>query len=130
MKDATASLCLTVVPHIQIKDVAELAIDLQVQLEKGTGTRPVLWLLTQARAKAAEAMFSLATIDPTQTAQIITLQTQIQLYGELVEDCRDLLTRGKESDRQINESTRIEIADALSIDEARELGLQQTPEDV
>jgi hypothetical protein len=132
MKDAISSLAITMVPNLEYgeKQIADLAIDMQVQLEKGTGTRPVLWLLVRARRRAADAIFTLTTIDPTQTAAIITLQSQIQLYAELMEDCREMLTRGREADRKIDEEDRIEIADVLSIDEARELGLQQTPEDI
>lgn len=121
MKDALTELGLN--------GVIDLAIDVHVQLEKGTGTRPILWLLASARERAAQAMRNLVEIDPTDTAKIIILQGQAAAYSDLIDDCRALLNRGKEADRQLDEAARIEIADVLSIDEARDLGLQQTPED-
>ena len=39
--------------------LVNLSIDLMVQLERGTGTRPVLWLLCRARKRAAD--FDMAT---------------------------------------------------------------------
>lgn len=110
--------------------IVEVSIDLQVQLEKGTATRPVMWLLDRTRERAAQAMRDLVSIKATDAVGIILLQNTIQQYHDMVEDCRALLARGKEADRELDESTRIEIADALDLDEAREMGLAQTPEDL
>lgn len=118
------------IEDLGLNEMAEIGIDLQVQLEDGTGTRPVLWLLCKARRRAASALADLAKVKPTDTVGIITLQSLVQSYDELMLDCREMLTRGKDADRQLQESERIEIADALDIDEAQELGVAQTPEDI
>lgn len=110
--------------------LAELAIDLHVQLEQGTATRPVLWMLVRARERAAEALQGLSEVDATKTAQIIVLQGQVQFYREMVEDCRALMSRGKEADSLIDENERAEIADILEVEDARAMGLKPTPEDM
>ena len=122
MKDAIIALSQ--------EQLAQLSIDLQVQLEHGTATRPVLWLLKGARDRAAQAMRDLIDIKATDAVGIVLLQNTVQQYSDMVEDCRQLLARGKEADREIDENVRTEIADVLDIDEARELGLTKTPEDM
>ena len=107
----------------------EMAIDLQVQLERGSGTRPVLWLLARARARAVTAIYSMVKIDPTRADEIRMLQNEVNLYGDLVDDCKALLARGQEEDRELDEQDRIEIADLLSPEDAQRAGLKQTPED-
>lgn len=121
MKDFIASL--------SNEELVTLSVDLQVQLEKGTGTRPVLWLLARTRERAASALALLADVNVTKPTDILTLQHQVHSYRELMEDCRALLTRGRDADRQLAESERINIADALDPEEARALGLEATPED-
>lgn len=117
------------IEELSLNQESDLGVDLMVQLEQGTGTRPVLWLLCRAKKRAASAIATLARADVTQTAALIILQSQIQLYDELMMDCQALLARGREADRRLKESEREEIADALDIDEARAAGFEQTPED-
>jgi len=107
----------------------EMAIDVQVQLERGSGTRPVLWLLARARARATTAIYAMVKVDPTNVLEITRMQNEVNLYGDLVDDCRALLARGKEEDRELDEQDRIEIADLLSPEDAQKAGLTQTPED-
>lgn len=109
-----------------------LAADVQVQLEKGTGTRPVLWLLAQQRAKANEAMGKLVDVDATETEAIRTLQNEIRLYGDLVTSCQELIVRGREADAQIAERDRSDMADIvgqMSSDERRLHGFQPQGDD-
>lgn len=121
MKDFIASLAN--------EDLVNLSADLQVQLEKGTATRPVLWLLCRSRARAVSALRMLADVNVTKAADIITLQAQVHSYGEMMEDCQALLNRGRDADLQLAEDERMNIADALDPEEARALGLDKTPED-
>lgn len=104
----------------------EMSIDISVQLEKGSGTRPVLWLLRQARERAAIAMAALCTIGPTDTAGIIELQGIVSRYSHYVSDCRELLARGREADMNISDDEREEIASMLNSAEAEALGLRPT----
>jgi len=99
----------------------ELAADLQVQLEKGTGTRPVLWLLAEARKNAVSATFDLTKIDPTKVEDIRHLQNEISLYDDMIVACRNLLTRGKDADRAIHERDREELQAVIMGDDDREL---------
>ena len=100
----------------------EIAADVQVQLERGTALRPVLWLLVQQRQKAAEAMAKMVQVDVSELDAMRALQNEIQLYRDLVEGCRALLVRGREADREIAEKDRTEMAEiigSLNPDEQR-----------
>lgn len=109
-----------------------LAADLQVQLEQGTGTRPVLWLLTEQRAKASTAMVKLVEVDATEIEAIRSLQNEIRLYGDLVTACQNLILRGREADRTIAESERSDMAEIIgnmSPEDRRLHGFEQGSDD-
>lgn len=110
--------------------LVENALDVIVQLERGTGTRPVLWLLARSRNQAVVALRKLIEVDATEIEAVRALQQEIRLYGDLVESCRDLVARGKEEDRQIAEEERDAIADLVTSNEdAEAMGLQPHTED-
>lgn len=124
MKDPTEALA--------DEQLYELAADVQVQLEKGTGTRPVLWLLAQQRTKAREAMAKLVEVDATETEAIRSLQSEIRLYGDLVTSCQDLMVRGREADAAIAERDRSDMAEivgSMSPEERRLHGFPQQGDD-
>lgn len=107
----------------QTQDVAEeqlalMGLDVIVQLEKGSGTRPVLWLLIEARKRAAAAFVKFLTIDPTQAEEIRKLQNQVNIYDDLITDCRSLIARGREADRLIAENDRQEMEEMTGADGA------------
>lgn len=109
-----------------------LAADVQVQLEKGTGTRPVLWLLNEQRKKASSAMAKLVEVDATETEAIRSLQQEIRLFGDLVTSCQHLLLRGKEADAMIAERDQSEMAEIIgdmSPEDQRLHGFKQQGED-
>ena len=104
----------------------ELYGDLLVQLEKGTGTRPVLWLLNQQRKKAVVAFSKLIEIDASEQVAIRALQSEIRLYSDLIESCKALLHRGKEADRKISEDDRSEFERIIATPEQEQLyGINQ-----
>jgi len=104
----------------------ESYIDLKVQLEKGTGTRPMLYLLADARNKAVIAIRKMVEIDVSEKAALMALQQEIRLYGDMMDSARQMLSRGREADREIAEEDRIELSEILTPEEAREAGIQQT----
>jgi len=108
------------IERIAEHELFELSADLQVQLEKGTGIRPVLWMLTQARTKAAKAIVQMSIAEPDDIVSIRTCQAAIRLYDDMVQSCRDLIKRGREADRRIAERDR---------DEMQELIMDLTPEE-
>ena len=87
----------------------ELAIDVKVQLEKGVGTRPILWLLSRARRRAAEAFVRFADVDPNDAKAIILLQNDVVLYDNLIADVKQLLSLGRDAHAEIRERDRAEI---------------------
>jgi hypothetical protein len=103
----------------------ELAVDLQVQLEKGTGTRPVLFLLNQQRGKAVDAIMKMVDIDVSETVALRSLQAEVRLYSDLIQSCRALLSRGRDADRKISEANREDLEMIVATPEERQLyGLQ------
>lgn len=109
-----------------------LAVDLKVQLEKGTGTRPILYLLAKQRERAAMALVGLVDVDPTDTAKIRGFQQEAALYHDLIMHCRELLNRGREADRNIAENERAALAEAvegMSEEERRALNVEPRGDD-
>lgn len=103
----------------------EQAIDLHVQLEKGTGTRPILYMLVRARQKAAAAMAQFSIADPDDHKAMRVIQQPIMLYDLMVESCREMIVRGKEADALIADKDRAEIFDLVtSPEDARALGIE------
>lgn len=90
-----------------------LAVDVQVQLEKGTGTRPVLYLLAQQRLHAVKAITGLINVEPTDAEAIRGYQQQAALYFDLMENCREMLNRGREADSRIKEEERASLQEAI-----------------
>lgn len=117
------------ITEIATAQLIALAIDVQVQLERGSGTRPVLWLLQRSRERAAVAIFALAKIDPTKAEDIRHLQNEISLYDDMITDFRELMARGKEADRELDEQDRHTLSDLLTPEDARAAGIEQTAED-
>lgn len=104
-----------------------IAADLQVQLERGTGTRPVLWMLAQARERAGKALVMFIDADAEDPKLIRQLQAEVKLYDDMVNACRQLIRRGKEADARIRESDRAamdEVVMEMTEDERRLHGLE------
>lgn len=104
----------------------DIYLDLKVQLEKGTGTRPMLWLLATQRNKAVDAMTKLVEVDASETEAIRALQAEARLFDDMMEAAKAMLARGKEADHELAEEDRSAIAEFMTTDEARELGVAQT----
>lgn len=107
----------------------ESYVDLKVQLEKGTGTRPMLYLLADARNTAVDAIRKMIDLDASETAAMRSLQNEVRLYGDMMESAKRMIARGKEADREVDEQHREEIAEFLTTDEAREMGVNVPAED-
>lgn len=104
-----------------------LAADVQVQLERGTANRPVLWLLVRAREKAAEALTKLVEVDASEESAIRALQNEVRLYGDMVEHCRNLMEVGRSEMARIKESDRetmAELVQDLDEETQRLIGVQ------
>jgi hypothetical protein len=105
-------------------------LDVKVQLERGTGTRPVLWLLARARNNAVIALRKMIEIDATQVEAVRALQQEVRLYGDMVESTREMIARGREADHEIAEEDRMAIGDLVdSDDDAEAMGLPPATRD-
>lgn len=105
-----------------------LAADLQVQLEKTTAMRPVLFMLAKARHRARTALLALGLdVEPEDTKLIRSLQNEVKLYDDMVTACRELLASGKEAHHRISEQERDaldEVVVNMSDDERRLHGFE------
>ena len=101
----------------------ELAIDLEVQLERRTAHRPVLFMLHKAREKAGKAMVMFLDVDPTDAKLITRLQAEVKLYDDMITSCRELVARGREAQSRIAENERSAIEELVinMTDEERRL---------
>jgi hypothetical protein len=109
-----------------------LAEDVRIQLEKGTGTRPVLYLLAAQRQRAVQAIKGLINVDPTDVEQISGFQREAALFFDLMENCREMLQRGREADQRIAENERESMAkmlDDMSPEERKALNIEPKGED-
>lgn len=97
----------------------EASADLELQLEKGAGTKPVLILLAKARADAVTAINALVGIDPKDADRIRELQNIVCRYESLVHFTQEIIIEGKAADREIVEEERDEIATLMSTPEGR-----------
>lgn len=102
-------------PIEQLADarLRELAIDVEVQLERGTANRPVLWLLAQARKRAAGAMKLFIDVDPRDSSAVGMIQMELKVYDDLISNLRLLIARGKEADHALKEQDRSELSEAV-----------------
>lgn len=108
----------------------ENAADLMVQLEKGTGTRPILHLLHKARARAIAANTQLILADASDAKTVRMLQSEILLYDDMVTACREIIADGKDAEASINDADREEIQSVIMTPEQRKLhGFEPLSED-
>jgi hypothetical protein len=91
-----------------------LAADLMVQLEKGTAYRPVLWMLVQARKRAAGAIDLFIDVDPEDVDAVRKIKAEILVYTDMVRSCRELLAKGREAEARIGEDDRLAIEEDRS----------------
>ena len=108
----------------------ENAADLTVQLEKGTGTRPILHLLHKARERAMAANTQLVLAEASDTKTIRALQAEILLYDDMVTACKEIIADGKDAESSINDADREEIQSVIMTPEQRRLhGFEPLSED-
>jgi len=91
-----------------------LAADLQVQLERGTGTRPVAFMLAKAREKAAKAIVLFLDADPEDTNLIRRLQRELTVYNDLMTSAQELMAMGREANQRITEVDRAEMEEVIA----------------
>ncbi len=123
---------MEVIEQLADQRLVELSADLQVQLEKGTGTRPVLWMLTQARKRAAKAIDLFIDVDPEDVDQVKNIKHELTIYNDLIGLARELLERGKEADNRIKEGDRAaidELVQQMTPDERRLMRLEPQQKD-
>ena len=91
-----------------------LSADLQVQLERGTAMRPVLYLLNEARKKAGKAILLFIDADPTDAKLMRRLQAEIAIYDDMVINARKLLAMGNEANQRVAEGDREEMEEIVA----------------
>lgn len=83
------------------------------------GQDVLLAVLSRARARAADALTALITVDAEDPKQIRALQNEFELFGLLVDHLREIVADGVAADDAITEATRDEYAELIITDEDR-----------
>lgn len=91
----------------------ELSADLQIQLDRRAGLRPMVAILKRARDQAAIAMNSMVYADAANIELIRAFQMEVRRYDDLVAWCSELVTEGIEADMRITEDDRTEFSQLL-----------------
>lgn len=90
-----------------------LSADLEIQLDRKAGLRPMVAILMKARDQAALAMNSLVYADPANVDLIRGYQNEIRRYDDLVAWCQEIFNEGIEADRHLEEADRIELSNLI-----------------
>jgi hypothetical protein len=100
---------MTPIDRLSDDVLVALAADVIVQLERGTGTRPILFMLADARERARTAISMLIEAEPDQTVIIRKLQNEVKLFIDMIDSAKGVIERGKEADRNIKDDDRAAI---------------------
>ncbi|MET4187611.1 hypothetical protein ABIB86_000440 [Bradyrhizobium sp. JR1.7] len=123
----------TAAERLAVLRAIERSAELQVQLDKSAGLRPMVTILSKAREQAALAMNSLVYADPADVTLIRGYQNEVRRYDDLVAWCQEIINEGIEADRRIDEAERIEFSNLLLspevAEEARALGVNEQGHD-
>lgn len=90
-----------------------LSADIQIQLDRNAGLRPMVAILAKAREQAALAMNSLVYADASNPESIRGYQNEVRRYDDLVAWCQEIFNEGIEADRRIDEADRIEFSNLI-----------------
>lgn len=104
---------------IALQRAIEDSAEIETQLSRGAkvGMRPVFVMLAKAKRQAADAMVKLACIEPHETEKIRALQNEIHRLDDLVIWTRDILVKGKEADKLLQEADREDVVALVAGDE-------------
>lgn len=99
----------------------ELSADVEVQLTSKDGFQPIVYLLNEARQKAASAMVGLVDIDPSNADAIRILQNEVKIYEDMVNACRKMVDDGKVAEMQISQEAREELYNVVMDPDTRRM---------
>ena len=89
----------------------------------------ILTLAYRAQQMPGETIEKMVEIDVSEVDTMRSLQAEVRLYGDMMTAAKELVSRGREADWEVNEEDREEIAAFLTEAEARELGINHATED-
>lgn len=108
----------------------QMAQEISLQLEASARVKPVLYLLSQQRKRAAAAIFALCKIDSHKAEDIRVLQNEVSLYADLIESCQTLFIKAKEQAAEIDEADRVATLDLITDPETlKAIGVEPPAED-
>jgi hypothetical protein len=106
----------------------EYSVDLQIQLDRKAGLRPMIAILKKARDQARLAINSLIYADPSNVELVRAFQNEVRRYDDLVAWCQEVIVEGIEADQRLSEAEREEFSEILLspdiAEEARAFGAQ------
>lgn len=98
-------MSLDPVGDLSVDVVRQLSVDIELQLTEQTrpGTRPVLVILHQARAQAAEALMKLVEVNPHDSYAVQALQNEVRRFDDLVRWTLSITQAGAEIEQSITD---------------------------
>lgn len=106
-------MSMTAAERLAEERAIALSAELELQLERRAGTRPVIAMLAKARTLAFVAMNTLVYADPADIEKVRGLQHEIRRYDDLVAWCQEIFVDGLEADAKLSEQERREFADLI-----------------
>lgn len=108
--------------------IVKASADLEVQLSRREDGSPALHILRELRARAAESLAALVSVDPEDPKAIRDLQNEVKRYDEWLVWMKELIAEGKSVDDKMQEEEREELFELLMLtdegqQEAIRLGL-------
>lgn len=102
--------------RLALQRAVRLSASVEVELTSKVRSEPLLVVLHTAREQAAEALTSLAEVDPTDANTIRSLQNEVARFKDLTRWLKQMLIDGFEAERELNDM-QIEEARGLIIDD-------------
>lgn len=97
--------------------IVKASADLEVQLSRRDDSSPTLHILRELRARAAESLAALVSVDPEDPKAIRDLQNEVKRYDEWLVWMKELIAEGKSVDDKMQEEEREELFDLLMLTE-------------
>lgn len=110
--------------RLALARTSRLSVEVEAEITSKVRSEPLLVVLHTAKEQAADALATLAEVDPTDANAIRKLQNEVARFADTTRWLKQILLDGPEADRELNELQMKEARDlVLSDEEAEQLGI-------
>jgi hypothetical protein len=97
-----------------------LSVDIELQLQQRSGGAPLAHHLKRSRERALDAVYALASVEPTDAEAIRRLQMQFKMHEALLDDMKEIVAKGREAEDYLDSEEAEDIAQAIGLDMTEE----------